>query len=211
MGGHGGGGGRSGRSGGGGGLSTESAMDSYAEQVFSGLSPVEARSIEAYQTGDYAAITHRLVTGETDRSADRHIAQLDAVMKRSKTPVDATVYRGMSVDAANKVLGKNPKEGKTIKMKNFASTSLSKDISSKFGWSKSSLDPRTPQHLLEIKAPKGTKGVYMKNNFEKELLLNRGTKLKVIGSRTETYMAKDYKGANLGTTYLKVTTVEVVP
>lgn len=211
MGGRSGGGGRAGRSGGGGSApSTESILESYADQIFSEMSRAEAKAIDGYQGGEFASITHRLVTGERDRTAEANIAQIDAVMRRSSIPTDATVYRGMSGDAAAKMMGKSPKEGKVFKAKNFVSTSLDKDRASGFGWTKSAMNPSTPQHLLEIKVPKGSKGIYMKNSFEKELLLNRGTKFKITGTRTETRMAKDYKGADVGTSYLKVTTVEVI-
>ncbi len=156
----------------------------------------EAFAFRKYTAGDYVAINKKLIgyditsediptTRRNDFNFDESLKQMDDVMSKASFPEEKIVYSGLG-EKATKFLDEvcPPKicgEGNEFELKGFTSTSLSKDTTKTFRHDKNT--------LLEIKIMKGCKALSLEpiSAFptEKEVLLNRGSSFKVIGSRME--------------------------
>lgn len=105
---------------------------------------------------------------EDEKSAKAKISRLDKVFEEAPTvPSNLVAYREMSSGIIDKL-----KPGDIFQDKGFVSTTIKKDLG--FGG----------DTKLEIRVPKGTKGIYIAPlsyfEDEQELLLNRNTKFKII-------------------------------
>lgn len=110
----------------------------------------------------------------------RTITDLDRTIKNYNLQEDIVTYKGTSSLYYDKY-----KEGEVFILKDFNSTSIDKQISDRVF-----KDKENP-YMLEIRVPKGTKGMYLgrnsANSTEKEFLIDRNTKYKVI-SKENNYM-----------------------
>ena len=105
------------------------------------------------------------------------VERMHDALQRSEVPCDCTVYRGASLDALGKFKNLSDEEliGKNLQDKGFMSTSTAKGA-------------QFPGEIkLEIAVPKGAHGAYLGNGIsvcgdsEKELLFDRGSRMKVTG------------------------------
>lgn len=139
--------------------------------------PIDCKALEDYTGGGYNSLNKYLRHGEfppyekTPGVVIDLQNNLDNSFKNAPlVPENLVAYR-----AINKDVVKDLKPGDTFRDKGFISTSIS---------------PKIVSYLdegdlgLEIRVPKGTKGIYVEKvsrfKGEKELLLNRGTKFRVI-------------------------------
>lgn len=137
------------------------------------LSDAEVSSLRAYTGAAFDNINAHLRAGhQASSTTPQHIKSIDAAMKRpeSKLDRDMTIYRGTDdrIDLSKLV------PGATFTDKGYPSTSIDRSVSE--NW-KSGM-------FLEIKAPKGTPGVYVASfsNYgsEKEILLDRNLTYRVL-------------------------------
>jgi hypothetical protein len=153
------------------------------------------------KTDGYISINSYLASGKMTKSDTNPtlkevkdtISKMDEAFKNASIPQDATVYRGMSEQIASQFLA--AKEGSIIQSKTFMSTSALIDVASDFASGRaqtgSSKSSNSKEYIMVLKIPKGTKALSMKNHAprllrgENEVLINRGTKLKAIGSSSE--------------------------
>lgn len=109
-------------------------------------------------------------------AAKGRIKALDAAIAKGSLARDAVLFRGTHIDAVG---GKVPAVGTVFSDGGFLSTSPSRDSAASFASGSAGMGA-----LLRIAAPKGTRAIdvsHVAGGHEKEVLLNRGTKLKVTG------------------------------
>lgn len=222
MGGHGGGGGRSGRSGGGGGAAAETpgsgqTLEDYHDQVFNSLSAGEQNSVIDYTTSQFEGINGHLL-GKNDATPEmrKTISNVDSALGKSTVNVDTVAYRGISKDGysymqSNGMLDK----GAVFTHKNYMSTTTDRKVADTFarGAKGTKADPH---NVMQVKVPKGSKGLYLGKNSninESELLLNRGTKVRVTGSSmvSSKVNVREFGKTVTRTQWTRITEVEVVP
>jgi len=139
----------------------------------SGLTLVENRALNEY-TRDPAGINYLLRNGIGLSAQNRKLLRkIDAIMAKTTLPENLIVYRGVSEEAWETL--KSHLNGGAVTDPGLMSTTLRK---------KAAFDFAKDGAILEIKVPAGTSGVALAGDAtvyddETEILLNRGTKLKL--------------------------------
>lgn len=146
------------------------------------MSPREVEAMKNYSGAMYQDLNSRLRKGKGASKGDAEdLKQMDKVFERASTKEPINVYRGVSPEMVAKL-----KPGATFTDGGFSSTTASRDIAegySSFGGPGGA--------VMEIKVPKGSKAVSLKDTSsfggsssstrsEEEILLNRGGKFKVV-------------------------------
>jgi hypothetical protein len=151
------------------------------ETKWNNLSDDVRESFQDYKIEGYIDINEELRVSDIPITAKtlRHVENMDGGMAPSDVPLK--LYRGIDVDDSE-TLRHMFSEGSEVIDNGYLSTSLNKELAGEFAYS---------NDVIEIRAPKGTKMMYMdfldqpflkKNSVtEGEFLLPRKTKLKVIG------------------------------
>lgn len=141
------------------------------------------QSMQDYKDVSYSQINGYLrgknLKGEAKEFVESTIANLDKAIDKTVIPDDITVYRGLR--------NMEFKEGQVFEEKSYMSTTLNEKITHVFNTELA--NKGDVPSILEIKVPKGHKGLWMDDfdlvdytgNKEFEVLLNRGTKLKITG------------------------------
>ena len=157
-------------------------MESY--KLFENLNDEEKKHVEGYSDMAYSDINAYL-RGNTDDSTlseediKKHIDTLDKI--NIKMPKDTKLFRGTGFK-----FFKGMKEGDVFESNSYFSTSASYSESLNFIEEDDSDDEPC---LIEINAPKGSKGFYMplvsSFSHEKEMLLPRENKYKVVSMKKD--------------------------
>lgn len=175
---------------------TKEQTDEYFNQHTVEPSGYAARAVNSY-VNDYVgtgAFTNMKLRGGAnaeglpplDSRQKRFMSDLDETIGENHLPDNTVLYRGVTGPHANQL--STLKAGDTFMDKGYGSTSLSKTVPSE--------DLKAGDALIQIKAPKGTNGVYVNSVFSKspdyaasangqyshqqEVLLGRDTKYKVV-------------------------------
>jgi hypothetical protein len=156
------------------------ATDAEMKKAYKGwtdnLSTNERENLLFYQGSDYIHINSNL-RGGTPSIVSEETAAIDKSISKSSVPRNMTVYRGTPLDVYTSQLGDDPSKwvGRTFEDKGYMSTTLDKEVAF------NGVQAR-------IKVPKGTKAGYLEyvedpdiGFGEKELLLGRGTKMRITG------------------------------
>lgn len=156
-----------------------------AEKQDAKLGWAQKGSLATYsETKPSEEINAGLRKGEIPEKYKDDIDRIDKAIDKSKIPESVVVYKGVRNAPDNGF-----PIGAEINSKPYLSTSLSREVAGTFTTNTNNGQFNIGKSLLEIEAPKGTKGVYMDNlsevGNEHELLLPRGTKMKVTGKREE--------------------------
>lgn len=151
-------------------------MQYISDKLFDNFTDEEAETLNNYTGYQYEDINKYLSTGKADMVSyanigdlKKDIKNLDKIMGKLSLENSINLYR-----ATSKEFFANLKEGDNIEIKNYSSTSTDIKAARTFlgqgGRKENSV-------LLEIEAPKGTKGLYVGENSnypdEKEFLLQR--------------------------------------
>jgi hypothetical protein len=112
-----------------------------------------------------------------DRRHDQHINNLDTALNHKPTEHNVYVYHGTSKwNPRNYLTDKSTK--KIVRVPTYMSTSIDRSNATFF----SGIDGGAEHHVIRIKVPKGSKGMYIGDNSshknEREFLLPRDTHLK---------------------------------
>lgn len=202
MGGGSGGGGRAGRGGGGGSAVTGAYdLEKDHDAVYNSLTDAEKDALRRYseedEIGNYVDLNDIAVKdahqtylknigaatkSPRDTPENRAtMAALDSAISKGTVGQDITAYRGISKGVYEELrISGSLREGKTTAHARYMSTTLDKGVATEFS---RDYAPSGPTYLMKVAVPKGSKGLFVGKNsamgHEKELLLPRGTKLKV--------------------------------
>lgn len=161
------------------------------EKVWSKLNQSQKDTMEEFTSTVYVPVNTFLRTGEVenygkDNALDKKeiqakISELDKIFKNVELDEPATVFRGLGEETF--ALMKNDLvEGAEFSMTGFTSTSHDQKVVDTFARGKHTA-------TMEIRLPKGAKALALENhsNFkaEKEVLLNRDTKFRVVSTKTK--------------------------
>lgn len=146
----------------------------------------EANALRRYSKNGYKAINGGLRSGNVPDYLKSEIADLDAILNRSRLSRAMTLHRGINDAGASAMLAKaggSFRKGAVIDDLGFLSTSRSKQVAVGF---KGAGGPNAVH--LEIRAPAGAKGLDMSPysahlDDEKEILFARDAKLRIISFR----------------------------
>lgn|GEM_PF-3667743 len=150
------------------------------------LTRAETRAVAEYQNEAYRNVNRVLRGQDTVGSGNKErirkesqeiIAGVDSAFRKAPAlKADAQVLRGVNPSNVADILSSSNPVGKVLTEKGYVSTTTRKG-----GYY---LDRNV---VMEIRVPKGTKVLQPRggNRREREVLLNRGTKMKVTGVRTE--------------------------
>jgi hypothetical protein len=138
------------------------------------LTPTEKTHLSSYSGDDFLRVNKELRSGNSSDPSVRHI---ESAISKSALSKGTTVYRGMTREAARQLFpGGEIKKGETISDPAFLSTSKSQSEAHLRGLG---------GVVLKIEAGENAKGLDMtehsRNPGEKEILLPRNAKLKVVG------------------------------
>ena len=137
------------------------------------LSPTEKMAINSYSGDDFLLINQKLRAGDED---DPTIKRIDAAIAKNTINSGSKLYRKIDRDAAKKMFGGTINAGQVVSDKAYLSTSSSKNFGS-FG--------NFGGVVLDIEVKKDSPGLSMsgltRNDIESEVLLPRGSELKVVG------------------------------
>lgn len=155
-------------------LTGDAAQDALVESRPKLSSEEEAR-VRQYTGDGFSELNRRIRSGNPDEATARGAEKLDAAVRRSRADRDVTLYRG--VRDMPQLL-----PGETFTEEGFASTSTSKPVAVGYA----GVD--AGRALLKIKVKRGqpalaTKGL-SDNPTEKEVLLPRGVRFRVVRVRT---------------------------
>ena len=168
------------------GVTGQAALDAVPHGTQSAdLTSDERGSLHAYTQPQHFLTINGSLRGEILHGAapagpvsDRHIANLDHVMQKSRTTENIEVWRGLQ-GGADKVFGANRLAGNMKGLewheKGFMSTTVRKTAAQEFTQSSGAV-------LMRVTAPKGTgaaKLAYHVRDGEGEVVLERGLKLRV--------------------------------
>lgn len=139
-----------------------------------------ATALYNYHDGHYSTTNDNLRQGGNPTTSDQHLTEL---LDQHKVPYDTTVWRSVSSSAMGGV-----NQGKTFTDHGFISTDTTGKVAKH--WSGDT--------LLAIRAPKGSSGLYKKNQHnETELLLQRGSTVRIISKMPMTVAGKEVWHAEL--------------
>jgi hypothetical protein len=153
----------------------------------------QQRALHQYMRNGCTEMNAYCRTGEGQPEIRQRVAELDKMANNHKSTKDMILYRGVkdvlpaSIDEAKAYIGR------TIQDKAFLSTTIKAETANSFAGDRGV--------ILEIAAPKGTKGFYAETYWdskkamaarrrgeigETEWLMPRNTKIEITGIRTET-------------------------
>jgi 8-oxo-dGTP pyrophosphatase MutT (NUDIX family) len=138
------------------------------------LTSDEKSTLSSYSGDDFLRVNKELRDGN---ASDPSVKRLDSAISKSPLASGTTLYRGMSRDAAKKLFPNGEiNKGMTISDPAFASTSQSAGVAKMIGMG---------GVVLKIETGEGATGIDMaehsRNAHEKEILLPRDAKMKVVG------------------------------
>lgn len=159
--------------------SLEKELQKQSNKAWRKLLGSEQNALYDY-TGAYYGTINRHLRGAVSSDSwvrdytEDLIKNIDSVMDSNHIGENLTLFRGVSKDDFMKWKQSNTSE-------TFLSTSIRKDVAESFG----------NGYLIEIKAPKDTKGLYLGDNStiagEKEVLLDRKLRYRIVSSK-ETFL-----------------------
>ncbi len=146
------------------------------------LTTHENNAVQDYRRQGHLDINHLLrngshasITGKRLENAQAATVRLDSAIAKSTVEKAVIVQRGMTSDAK----WDQSMVGRTVSDKGFTSTTLDKTIAVSFARSADQkLGDRST--IVEIHVPAGSKGLYLKERHESELLLPRGSRFKIV-------------------------------
>lgn len=180
--------------------------------AFEGLddvSPENISGLRAYTSGGDIRMSQLLKTGEGSKVTRGQLSKIDKAFEQvSGTDTNMVVLRGVIDSGLNKAFDSGNLKGTIIESPSFVSTTTSRYTASRFMNADKGI-------LLEVRVPKGTKAIPLgvkgsKKPHEREILLNHGTKLRVVGQRTGTYSHQAAHDLPVRTYTQRILTVEVV-
>lgn len=151
-------------------------------------------SLRSYQNGEYKQITTQMRTGsvapgrpgQPARDHTEDIGRIQDVMDRSRLDQDIVVHRGLTqADSTLRAMGidtSKPLVGQVATEHSFMSTAYSHRSAARF-----THRPGTASFegaTMEIRVPKGTGALKLTGYGEREILLQSGLQLRVIGETT---------------------------
>lgn len=170
-------------------LNDQEFATSHMEKL-DNLPDSQRKALHTYTDSYYEDINAHLRKGENiSDSLKTTISDMDAAMSKASLGRDVIAYRGVKGGYSDR-LKELHKEGKligsTLEDKGFSSVTVDTEVAK--DWS-SSVN-------LELKIPKTAKGFfvghekgklryYTKYDREKEIIMNRGSKIKITGARKE--------------------------
>jgi SPP1 gp7 family putative phage head morphogenesis protein len=153
------------------------------------LTADEKRAIRDYQGTTYRWLNARLRgkpnpygyawTRQDDAVKDRYVSRIDAAISRGRTTEDIVTYRGFSDDRITNPVVWDNIVGQEIRDDGYCSTSFAREVAEKFAYGGNP----ARRVLAEIRIPAGMRAGYVSlvhEMGEKELLLPRGTRFRVI-------------------------------
>jgi hypothetical protein len=128
------------------------------------------------------------------KEAKNNVSILDGILNKSILPQDVVSYRGMDVSKCQITFPKGFETGDKFEYKGFMATALDKSWALDFVHGDNTY--KNKNMLFEIHANKGIHATYMDKNSimnirERELLIERNTKWKVISTRNEKWKSYD--------------------
>jgi hypothetical protein len=140
------------------------------------LTPTEKAYLDSYSGDDFLKLNEKLRSGESGGEA---AAKIDSAVSKNTVTAGSKLYRGISKDALIKMVGGNEiNAGQVLTDPGFMSTSTSRDIAGMNG---------VGGVVMEIEVGEGQRGLDMssisRNKHEKEVILPRNSKMKVLGLR----------------------------
>jgi len=156
-------------------------QDTVLTALTSKLGAAEKDALQVYSGGEFEDINAHFREGDAvGPRLSGIISKIDSAFKGSALPSDIVVYRAIDAEgwaAMQRSIG----AGGVLMDKSYTSTSLSRKAMESFS---STMHRSGGAMALEIRVPKGTRAIYMpslsEHPEEKELLLNRGTKYRVV-------------------------------
>lgn len=163
-------------------------FDTQSRNILSKLNNTQLTALSKY-TIDSTNINKYLQTGKGDIETINYIKELDAIIDQSIIPEDAIVLRGVANSGWDKL---DKTTGAEFNYKGYMSTTTDNRILSDY----LDKDKNGKQNVVEIHVKRGTRGIYLGKNSikndkirvitsQKETLIGRNTKMKVIGYREE--------------------------
>jgi hypothetical protein len=153
-------------------------IESEANKQWSTLSPDTQEHIKSYTGSAYKSINSGLRNPPPTGYAKTQADNMDRAFKQVSTPHDYTVFRGSSTNS----VGRIPPVGGVYEDSGFSSTSFNRGTAGKF-----KNTAKKNKYVVEIDVPKGSKGIYVgsksKHKPEKELLLDRGAKVRIVSKK----------------------------
>lgn len=133
------------------------------------------------------ARTGRITADPTMSAAEarRHTREIDAALGKSHTTADRFVYRGIGREDVDQIRAKGHlAKGSTWSDPGFLSTTSKRAVTVGFGGPTARSSTGT---LIKIRVPKGTQALdldyHLAGAGERELLLGRNTKLRIVSTR----------------------------
>lgn len=145
----------------------------------------DIKTLHKYAGNDDAFdINSGLRDGTLSEAHRKTVDDLTKLIDSSSVPRDIVAYRGVVGNFAQTLIGS---VGKKVTDSGFSSTTISKTYGEEF--TDMFNYPRQTAALIEVRVPKGTKGLYVSPKIkppdaddEYELLLQRGTKYRVVSA-----------------------------
>lgn len=140
------------------------------------LTPTEKAYLDSYSGDEFLKLNQKLREGDTSAPA---VAKLDSAIEKSTVAPGTRLYRGISRDALKQLIkGDTINAGQVLSDPGFLSTSTDRNIAGMNA---------IGGVVMEIEVGEGQAGLNMgeisRNQHEKEVLLPRNSKMKVLGLR----------------------------
>lgn len=167
----------------------QAALDE-GESFWNGCSEAGQASLYQYTNRDInSLINNHLYNGEdVDDEILMIISYLDEALQKASLPDEMILHRGISTDTWSKIRANKAfsTPGSEIELEGFTSTSYDPSVALKYASERSQ---GADTAIIEILAPKGTKAAAIEMHSQapgdKEILINRNTRFKVIEARVE--------------------------
>lgn len=134
----------------------------------------EKSALSSYSGDDFLRINSSLRSGKLSPDDQKQVERIDSAIQKSDLKPGTTLYRGLTKEAAKKLLGDQINKGAVFSDSSFASTSSDQWIANVLGGVK-----------LKIEVGNNCKGLDMSkhsnNPQEKETLLPRNAKMQILG------------------------------
>lgn len=138
------------------------------------LTQNEKSALSSYSGDDFLRINNSLRSGKISSDDQKQVERIDSAIQKSDLKPGAVLYRGLTKEAAKKLLGDQINKGAVFSDPSFISTSSDQWIANTLGGVK-----------LKIEIGNNCKGLemskYSNNPQEKETLLPRNAKMQILG------------------------------
>lgn len=138
------------------------------------LTPNERSAVSSYSGDDFLRINKSLRSGKVSTDDQKQVERIDSAIQKNELKPGTILYRGLTKEAAKKLLGNQINKGAVFSDPSFASTSSDQWIANTLGGVK-----------LKIEVGNNCKGLDMSkhsnNPQEKETLLPRNAKMQILG------------------------------